>query len=128
MTVRPPKSSSPSPDMPGSADKLGLEEIVHISNKVGLDYVEAKKQAEYFELMKPSIKARIMLRIDDGEMTEAKLKRLTETDPEYIEFLEKLLDARRDCERLKVRYESYKNLFDAKRSLLSYQKAEMKLL
>jgi len=114
--------------MPGSADKLGLEEIVHISNKVGLDYVEAKKQAEYFELMKPSIKARIMLRIDDGEMTEAKLKRLTETDPEYIEFLEKLLDARRDCERLKVRYESYKNLFDAKRSLLSYQKAEMKLL
>lgn len=111
-----------------SWDKLGLEEIVHIANKVGLAYVEAKKKAEHFELLKPTVRARISLRLDDGEMSEAKLKRLTETDSEYLEFLERLLEARRECDRLKVRYDSYKNLFDARRSLLSFQKEEMKLL
>ena len=59
---------------------------------------------------------------------EAKLRRLTETDAEYVEFIEKLAQAKGDSERLRIRYESYKNLFEARRSLLSYQKAEMKLL
>ena len=111
-----------------NGDKLGLEEIVRLANKVGLEYVEAKKKAEHYELMKSPTKARIALKHDNGEYNEAKLKRLTETDPEYISFLDKLTEARRDSDRLRVRYESYKNLFDARRSLLSYQKEEMKLL
>ncbi|WP_141736554.1 hypothetical protein [Oligoflexus tunisiensis] len=111
-----------------SWDKLGLEEIVHIANKVGLAYVEAKKTAEHYELMKPTIRARVALRLDDGKVSEARLKRLTETDPEYLDFLDKLVEARRESDRLKVRYDSYKNLFDARRSLLSYQKEEMKLV
>lgn len=108
-------------------DKLGLEEIVHIANKVGLAYVEAKKKAEYLDLMKSSIRAKVSLRLDDGEISEAKLKRLTETDQEYLEFLDKLVEARQEADKLKVRYDSYKNLFDARRSLLSYQKEELKL-
>ncbi len=111
-----------------SWDKLGLEEIVHIANKVGLAYVEAKKTAEHYELMKPTIRAKVALRLDDGKVSEARLKRLTETDPEYLDFLDKLVEARRESDRLKVRYDSYKNLFDARRSLLSYQKEEMKLV
>lgn len=111
-----------------SWDKLGLEEIVHITNKVGLAYVDAKKVAEHLELMKPVVRAQISLRLDDDKMSEAKLKRLTETDPEYVSFVEKLAEARRECDKLKVRYDSYKNLFDARRSLLSFQKEEMKLL
>lgn len=110
-----------------SWDKLGLEEIVRITNKVGLEYVNAKKEAEYYTLLKNTVRARIMLRLDDGTMSEAKLLRLTETDVEYVDFLEKLTNARRESDRLKVRYESYKNLFEARRSVLSYQKAEMKL-
>lgn len=110
-----------------SWDKLGLEEIVRITNKVGLEYVNAKKEAEYYTLLKNTVRARVMLRLDDGTMSEAKLLRLTETDMEYVDFLEKLTDARRESDRLKVRYESYKNLFEARRSVLSYQKAEMKL-
>jgi hypothetical protein len=113
---------------PKAWDKLGLEEIVHIANKVGLAYVEAKKKAEHLELLKPTIRAKIALRLDDEKISEARLKRLTETDPEYIQFLEQLMEARRDCDKLKIRYDSYKNLFDARRSLLSFQKEEMKLL
>ena len=104
-----------------SIDKLGLEEIVHIANRVGLDYADAKKTAEHYELMRVPTRARIALRLDDGKMSENRLRRLAETDPEYIEFLEKYAEARRECDRLRIRYESYKNLFEARRSLLSYQ-------
>ncbi len=109
-------------------DKFGLEEIVKLTNKIGLEYVEAKRKAEYFELMRSPTKAKIAIRIDDGEMSESKLKRLTESDPEYLKFLQELTEARQESDRLRIRYESYKNLFDARRSLLSYQKEEMKLL
>jgi hypothetical protein len=111
-----------------SADRLGLEDIVHLANKVGLEYVAARKEAERLELLKNTIRARISIRLDDGSQSEAKLKRLMETDPEYEDFILKLVTARAEAEKLRVRYESYKNLFDARRSLLSYQKAEMKLL
>jgi len=111
-----------------ASDKLGLEEIVHLTNKIGLEYVAAKKEAERCELLKPTIKAQIALRLDTGGLSETKLRRLTETDEDYIAFLEKLAEARSQSEKLRIRYESYKNLFDARRSLLSYQKAEMKLL
>lgn len=120
--------SVPSASPQQGADKLGLEDIVHLANKVGLEYVAARKEAERLELLKNTVRARIAIRLDDGSHTEAKLRRLMETDPEYEEFIVKLVIARAEAEKLRVRYESYKNLFDAKRSLLSYQKAEMKLL
>ena len=54
---------------PDSANKkkwmLGLEEIVHISNKVGLAYVTAKKKAEHLELLS-TIRAKVALRLDNG--------------------------------------------------------------
>ncbi|MCX6105300.1 MAG: hypothetical protein NTY08_05640 [Proteobacteria bacterium] len=110
------------------ADKLGLEEIVHVANRIGLEYANAKREAERLELLKPTVRARIAIRLDDASISEAKLRRLTETDPEYIEFIEKLVVAKGESDKLRIRYESYKNLFEAKRSLLSYQKAEMKLI
>lgn len=114
------------PDKP--QDKLGLEDIVHVANKIGLEFVQAKREAERLELLKPTVRARVTLRLDDGKLSETKLRRLTETDQEYVDFLEKLIDAKGESEKLRIRYESYKNLFEARRSVLSYQKAEMKLL
>jgi hypothetical protein len=119
---------SASPDRQASPDRLGLEEIVHLANKIGLEYVAAKRDAERLELLKPTVRAQVTLRLDDGNMSEARLRRLTETDPEYVNFLEKLVVAKGECDKLRIRYESYKNLFEARRSLLSYQKAEMKLI
>lgn len=121
---------SDTPEKPSDkmVTKLSLEEIVHVTNKIGLEYVDAKKEAERHELLKPTVKAKLMVSLDDGQMTETKLKRLAESDDEYIAYLEKLSELKQNSERLRVRYESYKNLFEAKRSLLSYQKAEMKLI
>lgn len=125
--------ASPSSPQTNSAknenpERLGLEEIVHIANKIGMEYADAKKDSERFELLKPTIRARIMLGLDDGNLPEAKLRRLTETHAEYIAFIEQMVEAKGKAEKLRIRYESYKNLFEAKRSLLSYQKAEMKLI
>ena len=111
-----------------SADKLGLEEIVHLANYVGLQYASLKKEADRLDLLKPTVRAQIMTRLDDGEISETKLKRMTEIDEEFIAFLEKLSEAKGESEKLRIRYESYKNLFEARRSLLSYQKAEMRTL
>lgn len=110
---------------------LSLEEIVKVTNVIGLKYAEAKKEFDRLDLFKTVVKARISMRIEqtsEEKLTEIKLKRLTETDSEYISYLEKLLEAKTSVENLKIRYDSYKNLFEAKRSLLSYQKAELKLL
>ena len=109
-------------------DPMRLEEIVRRANEIGLQCVEAKKQAERLEYMKATIRAQAMERHEDGHLSEAKIRRLAETDPIYIAFLEELVAARAAYEKLRIRYESYKNLFEARRSLLSYQKAEMRLL
>ena len=110
-----------------SLSKMTLEEIVRQANSAGMAYVSAKKIAERLELMKPIVRARVMERHDDGERSETKIRRLAETDPEYIRFIEELADARAEAEKTRIRYESYKNLFEARRSMLSYQKAEMRL-
>jgi hypothetical protein len=109
-------------------EKMNLEDIVHIANKVGLEYAKAKREAEHLDLLKATKRAKAMLKHDDGKMSEAKIKRLAETDEEYVEFLIELSDKKSEAEKLRIRYESYKNLFEARRSMLSYQKAEMKLL
>jgi hypothetical protein len=109
------------------SENLSLEEIVHLTNRVGMEYVAIKKEADRLELLRATVRARLMIRYDDDKISEAKIKRLAESDPEYEAFLEKLAVAKSESDRLKMRYDSYRNLFDARRSMLSYQKAEMKL-
>lgn len=127
MTKHHPKSPQTRTDPP-PPEKLGLEEIVHIANRVGIEYADAKKDADRLDLLKATVRARIMLSLDDGDIAETKLRRLTECHTDYVKFIEELSDARGKAEKLRIRYESYKNLFEAKRSMLSYQKAEMKLI
>ena len=107
---------------------LDLEEVVQITSRIGQEFAKAKQITDRLELLKPTIRARISLRLESEKLSEAKLKRLTENDPEYVEFIEELAQAKGESERLRIRYESYRNLFEAKRSMLSYKKAEMNML
>ena len=106
---------------------LGLEEIVHATNKIGMQYCEAKKKFDRLDLLKASHRAQAMEKYDDGIRSETKIKRMAEIDPSYMKYLEDLSEAKAVSEKLRLRYESYKNLFEAKRSVLSFQKAEMRL-
>lgn len=105
-----------------------LEKIARNTYQVGMELVEARRQFERMELLKLSYRAKIMNKYDDGELSETKIRRLAEMDPKYIAYLEKLAEYKSQSERLRMKYESLKNLFEAKRSMMSYQKAEMRFL
>ena len=115
-------------DISKNSKRLTLEEVVSLTNRVGLEWAQVKKRADRYELLKPSFRAKIMDKYDDGTTSEAKIRRQAEQDSEYIDFLEKLNKTKGECEVLRIRYDSYRNLFEAKRSLLSYRKAEMQYL
>lgn len=114
-----------------SHKELSLEEVIHIANRIGLEHVEKRREAERLELLRTSIRAQIMNRIESAspeKIPEARLKRLAEADPEYTALLEEIAKTRGEAEKLRVRYESYRDLFDAKRTMISYRKTELKTL
>lgn len=112
---------------------LSLEEIIQLANKIGLEYVDKRRDAERLELLRTTVRSRIMNRIENDAGTEnpipeGRLKRLAEADPEYVQLLEQIAQTRAESEKLRIRYESYRNLFDAKRTMISYKKTELKTL
>ena len=109
---------------------LSLEEIIHIANRIGLEYCDRKREAESLELRRTTVRSQIMNRIEEENpgLSENKLRRLAEADAAYADFLESIATSRAEAEKLRIRYESYRNLFDAKRTLISYKKTELRTL
>lgn len=117
-------------DRSGSPE-LSLEQIINLANRIGLEYADKRREAERLELLRTSLRARIMNRIESespDRIPEARLKRLAEADAEYLRLLEEIAERRAEAEKLRVRYESYRNLFEARRTMLSYKKAELRTL
>ena len=113
--------------------ELSLEEIIHISNKLGLEHAEKRREAELLELLRSSKRAQIMNQIESDNpnnksFSEAKLKRLAEAHPDYLQLLEQIVESRSKAEKVKIRYDSYRNLFEAKRTMISLKKTEMRNL
>lgn len=128
----PTSTQLPSPTS-GSQRELTLEEIIQLANKIGLEYVDKRRDAERLELLRTSVRAKIMNRIEaesgpEASIPEGRLKRLAEADSEYVQLLEQIAHMRAESEKLRIRYESYRNLFDAKRTMISYKKTELKTL
>jgi sugar phosphate isomerase/epimerase len=114
-----------------SGTDLSLEDIIVRANRIGVEYVEKRREAERLELLRPSVRAQVMNRIESSSserLSENRLRRLAEADAEYLDHIERLAEARAEAEKLRVRYESYRNLFDARRTLISYRKAELRAL
>jgi hypothetical protein len=113
--------------------ELSLEEIVQLAHKIGMEYVEKRREAELLELLRSSKRAQIMndLEASGGSQksfSETKLKRLAEAHPDYLALIHKIVDTRALADKLRIRYESYKSLFDAKRTMISLKKTEMRHL
>ena len=109
---------------------MALEEIIQISNKSGLEYADRRRDAERLELLRTSVRAKIMNRLEQvyEKIPEARLKRLAEAEEEYTSLLENIAFTRAEAEKLRIRYESYKSLFDARRTMISFKKVELKNL
>lgn len=115
----------------GPGTDLSLEDIIVRANRIGVEYVEKRRESERLELLRPSVRAQVMNRIEASSterLSESRLRRLAEADAEYLDHIERLAEARAEAEKLRVRYESYRNLFDARRTLISYRKAELRAL
>jgi hypothetical protein len=115
----------------GQQKDLSLEEIIHLANRIGLEHVEKRREAERLELLRTSVRAQIMNRLESEsseKIPESRLKRLAEANAEYMKLLEDIAKARSEAEKLRVRYESYRDLFDAKRTMISYKKTELRTL
>lgn len=120
-----PRSTGSLPDI------MELEEMVQLTNEAGLAFVDRRKEAERLELLRTSVRARVMNRIEadsTSKLSENKLKRLAEADDEYVVILEEIAQVRAEAEALRIRYESYRNLFEARRTLISYKKTELRTL
>lgn len=137
MDKNDPHASTQSPTAGSSTAQsqrdLSLEEIIQLANKIGLEYADKRRDAERLELLRTTVRARIMNRIEsesgsEASIPEGRLKRLAEADSEYVELLEQIALTRAESEKLRIRYESYRNLFDAKRTMISYKKTELKTL
>ena len=126
----PPQIAGPAGPAGAGVD-LSLEEIIIRANRIGVDYVEKRREAERLELLRPSVRAQVMNRLEAAateRLSESRLRRLAEADAEYLDHLERIAEARAEAEKLRVRYDSYRNLFDARRTLISYRKAELRAL
>ena len=126
----PPQIAGPTGSAAAGVD-LSLEEIIIRANRIGVDYVEKRREAERLELLRPSVRAQVMNRLEAAateRLSESRLRRLAEADGEYLDHLERIAEARAEAEKLRVRYDSYRNLFDARRTLISYRKAELRAL
>ncbi len=130
LSRKPTEMGTESPSQ-GHGRDLNLEEIIVMANRLGIEFVEKRKEAERLELLRTSVRARIMNRIEANsqeKLSENKLRRLAEADDEYLDLLERIADSRGESEKLRVRYDSYRNLFDARRTLISYRKTELRSL
>jgi hypothetical protein len=111
--------------------QFDLQEVVRQMHAAGLKYAKSKALLERLELTRSSVKARLMQKIlqtaGDGKISETRLLHQAEATPEYWSHLEQIAKAREDFEIHRIVYESLRALFDAKRSEMSYAKAEMNL-
>ena len=138
--------------------ELSLEEIIQLANRIGLEHVDKRRDAERLELLRTSLRAQLMNRIEQEHMeraqeaaraavlagkdeaaadkiaektaqvAEARLKRLAEAHPDYLDLLDRIAESRAESEKLRIRYDSYRNLFEARRTMISYKKTEMKTI
>ncbi len=107
--------------------ELSLEDIIQLANRIGLEFADRRQQAERLELMRTPVRSKIMNELAQGDpkASESRLKRLAEGSDAYVSLLEEIVVARAEAERLRIRYESYRSLFEARRTLMSYKKAEL---
>jgi hypothetical protein len=114
------------------AGDVSLEEIAHLIHEAGMIYAQAKARFEKLDLFRPSVKAIAMQNAlnaaPDTKISETRLTHQAEASKEYRAHLEVLAEAQIAFEVARIHYESLRNLFEAKRSQLSYLKAEMALV
>lgn len=109
-----------------------LETLSYEIEKKGKIWIEAKQIAERYEELKKTILAEIQNNTESyntgKELSESKLKRLAEGSDMYKAHIEEMCAAKKNASVAYIEYEALKNLFEAKRSDQSFEKAKLQLI
>lgn len=93
--------------------------------KAGEDWADAEAAADLLEETRKSVLARLMN--DSAVASVAGKEMMALADPEYTEFLEGMVQARKVANKARVRYDSARILSELRRSQESTRRAEMSL-
>lgn len=112
-----------------------LEVLADRIEAAGKLWVEYKQVAARMEELKKTLKAQLSNRIEadyeakkEKAPSEAKLDRLARGSDEYIAHVELMIENQQVAHIQFIEYEALKNLYEAKRSDMSFEKAKMGLI
>lgn len=91
--------------------------------KAGEDWSDQDAAASLLEETKKSVLAKLML--ESTGTTSAAREMMALADPKYTAFVEGMVNARKNANRARVRYESAKTLSELRRSQEATKRAEM---
>lgn len=108
-----------------SAELAEWDSLVAHLHDSGVAWVEAHLKASQLEEDQKPFLASIANEMDQGEFSEAKLERLAKGSAPYRDYIAGMCAARADALRKKVKYESWQNLFEARRTLAATERVKI---
>lgn len=103
-----------------------LEKFVRDYYEAGKVWVDAKLRADQLEEDCKPYLASIENALDDGEKTEAKLEREAKGSKDFRDYVNRMVIARAEALRKKIRFEALGMLFEAKRSQKAFERETIK--
>ena len=109
-----------------------LESLAYEIEKKGKAWIEAKQVSERYDELKKIVLAEIQNNLEltntGKELSEARLKRTAEGSDKYRTHIVDMCEVKKNASVAYIEYEALKNLFEAKRSDQSFEKAKMQLI
>lgn len=108
-----------------------LEQVVVEAETKGKEWVSAKQVAKRLEELKKYKLSKVMNefeiseKVNGGKVSETKLKRLAEGSKDYKDHVEEWVIADKEANKLRIEYDALINFYEAKRSMLSLEKAKV---
>ena len=105
--------------------RLDSEKAYNALIQSGEDWADKEAAADFLEKTTKSVLARY--KNESGEKSDAARETIALCHPEYLEHVKLTVDARREANRARVKYDSAKTLADLRRSEESTRRAEITL-
>lgn len=105
-----------------------LEKLVTEIEEAGIYYVELRAIARRYEELKKIKLAQLKrdhAKRNDGRISHVQLESKAYADPDYKKFILDLVRTEKESEKAKVRYEACKNLFDAMRTNIAFEREKL---
>jgi len=108
---------------------INLESLVIEIQQAGQEWIEAKLRSDQLEDGEKNFLAALINSLDDAmkgqKVSETKLERLARGSADFREYVTGKCCAIAETARKRVRYESLRDLFEARRSEFAFERAKL---